>query len=55
MLAQLTQSGFTGSLACTEEGKEIQTTFDEASAFGGYNQKGSKRAGRERAKKVQKK
>lgn len=37
VLAQLTQSGFTGSLACTAEGKEIQTTFDEASAFGGWD------------------
>jgi hypothetical protein len=37
VLAQLNASGFTGSLACTEQGREIQTTFDEASAFGAWD------------------
>ena len=37
VLAQLQAIGCTGALACTEIGKDISSTFDEASAFGAWD------------------
>ena len=37
VLAQLLGSGYTGALACTAEAKDINTTFDEASAYGAWD------------------